>query len=141
MTDVTPPTDECPEPPDDAIAMEEPPVAVPARVVASTIQTLNQLDEYFRHHASAATRAEVRVFAARQGWDPIQGAEVLLEGIGLNALSLGWAQDTNRSDQPAPTADTKPPSTMDTHRNGGVTATDEHRHVRSAGAPPQRHSQ
>jgi hypothetical protein len=141
MTNVTPPTDECLEPPDDAIAPDDPPVAVPATVVASTIQTLNQLDGYFRHHASTATHAEVRVFAAQQGWDPIQGAEVLLEGIGLNALSLGWAQDTNRSDQSAPTADTEPSSIMDTHRNGGVTAADEHRHVPSEAATSQRHNQ
>jgi hypothetical protein len=102
MTDPTPPTDEYPEPPDDAFGQQEPPVTVPATVVASTIQTLNLLVEYFRHHASTATHAELRAFAAHKGWDPIQGAEVLLEGIGLNALSLGWAHDATQLDQPNP---------------------------------------
>jgi hypothetical protein len=84
----TPDTDEYPEPPDDAFPPEQPPVAVPATVVVSTIETLNLLDEFFRLHASATARGELRAFAGRQGWHPIQGAEVLIETIGLDALAL-----------------------------------------------------
>jgi hypothetical protein len=46
------PTDEYQEPPDDALPAPEPPVAVPAAVIASTLQTLNLFDEFFRLYAS-----------------------------------------------------------------------------------------
>lgn len=81
-------TDEYPEPPEDAFPPDQPPVAVPATDLASTLETLNLLDEFFRHHASQATRAELRAFAGRQGWHPIQGAAVLIDTIGLDALAL-----------------------------------------------------
>jgi hypothetical protein len=68
-------------------------VTVPSAVVESTVDTLNLLDEFFRRYASGATRAELRGFAAARGWDPVQGTEVLIEGIGLDALSLTWARD------------------------------------------------
>jgi hypothetical protein len=89
------PVDEYPEPPDDA----QPPVTVPAAVVASTLTKLNLLDEFLRRHASAATRTELQAFTALHGWDPAQGAETLIEGIGLDALSLVWAQDATRTNQ------------------------------------------
>jgi hypothetical protein len=109
MTDRTPPTEEYPEPPDDAFPPPQPPVVVPAAVITSTLRTLNLLDEFFRRHASTAARAELRAFAEHQGWDPIQGAEVLIEGIGLDALSLDWARDATHTHQ----TDPAPPSTMD----------------------------
>jgi hypothetical protein len=87
------------EPPDDAFPPAEPPVAVPATVIASTLNTLNLLDEFFRRHASTTTRAELRAFAALQGWDPVQGAETIIEGIGLDALSLTWARDAIQTNQ------------------------------------------
>ncbi len=87
------PDDEYQQPPDDAFPPQQPPIPVPPEVVASTLQTLNLLDEYFRLHASTATRAELRAFARRQGWDPVQGAEVIIEGIGLDALALTRARD------------------------------------------------
>jgi hypothetical protein len=93
------PTDEYQEPPDDAISQPQPATTVPAAVISSTLETLNLLDQYFRLHASTATRAELREFAAMQGWDPIQGAEVLIEGIGLNAYSLARACDATDADQ------------------------------------------
>jgi hypothetical protein len=93
------PTDEYPEPPDDAFPAPQPPVTVPATVVASTLQTLNLLDEFLRCHASTATRAELQAFATLHGWDPVQGAETLIEGIGLNALSLLWAQNATGTNQ------------------------------------------
>ena len=130
MTDRTPPTEEYPEPPDDSFPPPEPPVAVPAGVVASTLETLNLFDEFFRCHASAATRAELRVFAGRQGWDPIQGAEVLIEGIGLDALSLGWARDATHADQTNPAS----PSTVD-NPDGDAAAVHEQRPAAHADEP------
>jgi len=93
------PVDEYPQPPDDAFPPPQPPVTVPAALIASTLETLNLLDEFLRRHASAATRAELQAFAALHGWDPVQGAQTIIEGIGLDALSLTWAQDTTRNNQ------------------------------------------
>lgn len=127
------PTDEYQEPPDDAFPPEEPPVAVPAAVVASTMQTLNLLDGFFRRHASTATRTELRVFAGRQGWDPIHGAEVLIEGIGLNALSLDWARDAAHA---IPDDDTAQPSITD-RSSGDATADHERRPATSTRNEPR----
>jgi hypothetical protein len=89
------PTDEYQEPPDDAFPPEQPPMLMPADVVTSTLETLNLLDEYFRRHASPTARADLRAFAARQGCgDPDQGAQIIIEGIGINALALTRARDT-----------------------------------------------
>jgi hypothetical protein len=93
------PTDEYQEPPADAISPPQPAVIVPGAVIASTLQTLNLLDEFFRLHASTAARAELRQFAGRQGRDPIQGAEVLIESIGLDAHGLTRARDGIGLDQ------------------------------------------
>lgn len=93
------PTDEYQEPPDDAFPPPQPSVSVAAAVVASTLRTLNLLDEFFRRHTGAATHAELQAFAALHGWDPLQGAETLIEGIGLDALSLVWAQDATGTHQ------------------------------------------
>ena len=87
------PTDEYQEPPDDAIARPLPPVTVPEAIIARTLETLNLLDEFFRLHSTAAVRAELRHFAGLQGWDPIQGAELLIEGIGLDARGLTRARE------------------------------------------------
>ena len=87
------PTNEYQQPPDQAIPPPRPPVPVPANVVESSIETLNLLDEYFRLHASTATRGELRTFAGLQGWHPIQGTEVLIDSIGLDARSLTRARD------------------------------------------------
>jgi hypothetical protein len=100
------PTDEYQEPPEDAFPAPEPPVAVPAAVIASTLRTLNLFDEFFRRHATTATRTELRAFAALQGHrDPVQGAQTLIEGLGLDALRLTWARDATHPDpdQPPPT--------------------------------------
>jgi hypothetical protein len=88
------PTDEYQQPPDDTFPHQQAPIIVPAEVVASTLQTLNLLDEYFRLHAGTAARADLRTFAGRQGWEPTQGAQVLIESIGLHALALTRARDT-----------------------------------------------
>ena len=93
------PIDEYREPPDDAFPPPQPPVTVPAAVVNSTLATLNLLDEFLRRHASAATRAELQAFAALHGWDPVQGAQTIIEGIGLDALSLVWAQGATQTNQ------------------------------------------
>jgi hypothetical protein len=93
------PAEEYQEPPDDTFPPAQPPVAVPAAVVASILETMNLLDEFFRRHASTTTRAELRAFAALQGWDPVQGAEVLIEGIGFNARSLTHAREAIETNQ------------------------------------------
>jgi hypothetical protein len=67
---------------------------VPAEVVESTLHTLNLLDQYFRIHASTTARAELRAFAGLQRWHPVHGADVLIDGIGLNAQALTHARDT-----------------------------------------------
>jgi hypothetical protein len=139
MTNPTWPAEEYPEPPDDAFPRQEPPVAVPATVVASTIQTLNQHDDYFRHHAGTATRAELRAFAAAQGWDPIQGTEVLIEGIGLDALSLGWARDATRPDQPNANTHTASSSIVDYSTHRDAVAAEEHHRFRPATTTLERH--
>jgi hypothetical protein len=93
------PTDEYQEPPADAIAPLPPAVTVPGEVIASTLQTLNLLDEFFRLHASGGTRAELHQFARLQGWDPIQGANHLIDSIGLYAARLAHARDGIGPDQ------------------------------------------
>jgi hypothetical protein len=109
--------DEYQEPPDDAIARPLPPVAVPAAIIANTLETLNLLDEFFRLHASTAVRAELRQFAGLQGWHPIHGAEVLIEAIGLDARGLARALDT----QPNPSSADPAPRLHETQiRSGGT---------------------
>jgi hypothetical protein len=80
-------------PPEDAYPPDEPPVAVPAAVVATAMRTLNRLHEFFRHHASAAVHAELRAYCRAQGWHGVCGAEALLDDLGWDALSLHWALD------------------------------------------------
>ena len=87
------PTAEYQQPPDDMSPPQPAPIPVAADIVASTLDTLNLLDEYFRLHASTTTRAELRAFAGLQGWHPVHGAAVLIESIGLNALALTHARD------------------------------------------------
>ena len=88
------PTAEYQQPPDDTSPPQPAPIPVTADILASTLHTLNLLDEYFRLHASTSARAELRAFAALHGWHPVHGAEVLTESIGLNALALTHARDT-----------------------------------------------
>ena len=92
-------TTEYQEPPADAIAPPQPAVTVPGEVIASTLETLNLLDEFFRLHASSGTRAELHQFARLQGWDPIQGAHHLIDSIGLDAHLLTRARDGIGPDQ------------------------------------------
>jgi hypothetical protein len=54
---------------------------------------MNLLDEFFRDHASPTARAELAAFAALHGWDPDQGAQLIIEAIGLHADSLTRARD------------------------------------------------
>lgn len=86
------PIEEYQEPPADTFAPEQPPVPVPAAVVGSVLGTLNLLDEFFRDHASLAARVELATFAALHGWDPNQGAQLIVEAIGLHADNLTRAR-------------------------------------------------
>ena len=92
-------TTEYQERPADAFPQPLPAVTVPAKVVASTLETLNLLDEFFRLHASGSTRAELHQFAKLQGWDPIQGANHLVDSVGLDAHLLTRARDGIGPDQ------------------------------------------
>jgi hypothetical protein len=83
---------------------EPPPVAVPATVVDSTMQTLHRFEEFFRHHASAVVHAELRAFCGRQGWDSVCASQALLDDLGLNQLRLRWARDAATGTQPSPVA-------------------------------------
>lgn len=80
--------DEYQEPPDGTFPPEQPPVLVPAAVVSSVLETLTLLDEFFRDHTSSTARAELAAFAALHGWVPDQGAQLIIEGIGIHADSL-----------------------------------------------------
>jgi len=93
------PVDKYPQPPEGAFPLPQPPVTVPAAAVASTLETLNLLDEFLRRYASAATRTELQAFAALHGWDPVQGAQTIIDSIGLDALSLGRAQNATTTNQ------------------------------------------
>ena len=90
------PADEYQDPAADAIAPPRPAVLIPGDALASTLATLNLLDEFLRLHASTATRAELQHFAGRQGWHPVQGAAVLIDRIGLDVHRLTQARDDSR---------------------------------------------
>ncbi len=92
-------TTEYQERPADAIPQPQQAVTVPGEVIASTLETLNLLDEFFRLHASGGTRDELHRFARLQGWDPVQGANHLIDSIGLDAHLLTRARDGIGPDQ------------------------------------------
>src|SRR4029453_7591080 len=93
MNDQTAPEDAYPTPQDAYPLPDEAPVAVPATVVTSTIQTLQRFEEFFHHHASPAVHAELRAFCVAQGWHGVCGAEALLDDLGWDAFSLRHALD------------------------------------------------
>ena len=80
----------------------EAPVAVPATVVTSTIETLHRFEEFFRHHASPAVQAELRAFCLAQGWHGVCGAQALLDDLGWAAFSLRHARDAVANPAAAP---------------------------------------
>ena len=79
------------DPPEDAYPEPEKPVVVSDRVLASTIETLNRFEDFFRHHASPAVHAELRAYVLTLGWHPVCGHEALLDDLGFDALALQWA--------------------------------------------------
>jgi len=90
--------DAYPTPPEDAYPRpDQPPVAVPATVVTSTIQTLQHFEEFFRRHASAAVHTELRAFCIKQGWHGVCGAEALLDDLGWDAGSLRRALQADQT--------------------------------------------
>jgi hypothetical protein len=103
MNDQTASEDAYPTPPEDAYPLpDEAPVAVPATVVTSTIQTLQHFEEFFRHHASPAVQAELRAFCVTQGWHGVCGAEALLDDLGWDAFALRHARDAVANPPAAP---------------------------------------
>jgi hypothetical protein len=102
------PTENTFAPPEDAFGEPEAPVRLPAAAARTTIVTLLRFEEFFRRHASAAVHAELRAFCATLGWDPVCGAQALLDDLGLTALPLRWALHATPEQptrQPANTAD------------------------------------
>jgi hypothetical protein len=82
-------------PPEDAFHEPEAPVAA----AHAAIVTLLRFEEFFRHHASTTVHNELRAYCATLGWDPVCGAQALLDDLGLTALALRWALDAT-PDQP-----------------------------------------
>jgi hypothetical protein len=102
------PTENTVAPPEDAFAEPEAPVRLPAAAAHATIVTLLRFEEFFHRHASAEVHAELRAFCATLGWDPVCGAQALLDDLGLTALPLRWALHATPDQptrQPANTAD------------------------------------
>lgn len=84
------PAGEATEPPDEqqaAQAAAATPVTLPGTAARSMLDTLRHVDEFLRQ-AGPATRAELRTFCAARGWSPAGGAGVLIDSIGLHALTL-----------------------------------------------------
>lgn len=94
------PTENTVTPPENAFDEPEAPVMLPATAARTTIVTLLHFQEFFRRHASATVHAELRAYCATLGWDPVCGAQSLLDDLGLTALPLRWALDAT-PDQPA----------------------------------------
>jgi hypothetical protein len=94
------PTEHTFTPPEDALDEPEAPVTLPASSARTTIVTLLRFEEFFRRHASAAVHAELRTYCATLGWDPVCGAQSLLDDLGLTTLPLRWALDVTPG-QPA----------------------------------------
>lgn len=87
------PTENAFTPPEDAFDEPEAPVTLPAAAGRAAIVTLGRFEEFFRHHASPAMHTELRAYCARLGWDPVCGAQALLDDLGFTALPLRWALD------------------------------------------------
>lgn len=79
--------------PTNAFDEPEPPVTLSAAAARATTQTLDRLDEFFRHHASGAVHAELRAYCAAQGRDPVRGADAFLDDLWLAWWPLRRALD------------------------------------------------
>lgn len=102
MSHQSAPEDADPTPQDTYPPPDKPPVTVPAAVVTSTIETLQRFEEFFRHHASPAVKAELRAFCVAQGWHGVCGAEALLDDLGWDTFALRHALDTVANPPAAP---------------------------------------
>jgi hypothetical protein len=76
----------------------DPMVAVSAASLQATIETLARFEQFFRHHASHTTLAELRAYCAAQGWHGVCAAQALLDDLGLHAFALRHARDTAQPD-------------------------------------------
>jgi hypothetical protein len=77
--------------PDHVSPAGDPMVAVSAASLRATIETLARLEQFFRHHASDTTLAELRAFCAALGWHDVCGAQALLDDLGCHAFALRHA--------------------------------------------------
>jgi hypothetical protein len=94
------PTEHTVNPPEDPLDEPEAPVRLPAAAARTTIVTLLRFEEFFRRHASAAVHTELRAYCATLGWDPVCGAQSLLDDLGFTTLPLRRALDATPG-QPA----------------------------------------
>jgi hypothetical protein len=128
------PTNEYQEPPDDAFPPEEPPVAVPAAALASTVETLNLLDEFFRLHASTATRApNCESSPATKAGTPSKAPRA--SSTASASTRSAWAGHATRR-APSPTT-TQPNRPSWTGSSGDATADHEHRPATSTRNRPR----
>jgi hypothetical protein len=72
----------------------DPMVAVSAASLHTTIDTLARFEQFFRHHASHTTLADLRTYCAVQGWHGACATQALLDDLGLHAFALRHALDT-----------------------------------------------
>jgi hypothetical protein len=84
--------------PDHFSPTDDPMVAVSATSLHTTIETLARFEQFFRHHASPTTLAELRTYCAAQGWHGVCAAQALLDDLGFNAFALRHALDTAQPD-------------------------------------------
>jgi hypothetical protein len=80
-------------PPDHVRPGDEAMVAVSVASLHATIETLARFEQFFRHHASPTTLAELRTYCAALGWHGVCGTQALLDDLGFNAFALRHALD------------------------------------------------
>ena len=76
------------EPPAEAYPAPDRPVLVSEALIRSTIDSLQRIEDFLRHHTNPTVRGDLRAHAEGQGWHPAAGPEAFLDGIALGAYGL-----------------------------------------------------
>jgi hypothetical protein len=66
-------------------------VLISEALLRSTIDSLEGIDEFFRHYANPSIRADLRAYALAQGWHPSTGPGAFLDAIAFGVRSLTLA--------------------------------------------------
>lgn len=82
--------DQYQEPPADAYPPDRQ-VLVSESLLRSTIDSLEQIDEFFRRYANPSIRGDLRAYALAQGWHPTAGPGAFLDAIAFGLRSLDLA--------------------------------------------------